>query len=182
MPKGAKPVDIMGQTFGQLTVLAYVGIERHLARWHCRCNCGSEGVYAGKYLRNGETQSCGCQRAENARRMGAVSRPRHGNCKSGVVSLTYTSWDSMIQRCTNPKNDRWEYYGGRGIEVCQRWLTFDNFLSDMGQRPHRLLTLDRIEVNGNYEPGNCRWADWKTQAANKRPRARKPEASSANWK
>ena len=87
----------------------------------------------------------------------------------------------MVQRCTNPKNDHWQYYGGRGIKVCSQWLVFDNFLADMGERPQRLLTLDRIEVNGNYEPGNCRWADWKTQAANRRPRSKK-EATSVNWR
>jgi len=87
----------------------------------------------------------------------------------------------MIQRCTNPKDEGWRYYGGRGIRVCERWLKFDNFLADMGERPHRLLTLDRIEVNGNYEPGNCRWADWHTQRITQRPR-QKLEASSAAWK
>lgn len=181
MPKGAKPIDISGQRFARMLVISFVGIERHLARWRCRCDCGVEKVVAGKELRNGDIKSCGCQKTEHAQKMGSVSRPRHGHSKNGKSSLTYTSWDGMIQRCTNPKDEGWRYYGGRGIRVCERWLKFDNFLADMGERPHRLLTLDRIEVNGNYEPGNCRWADWHTQRITQRPR-QKLEASSAAWK
>lgn len=80
---------------------------------------------------------------------------------------TYNSWNNMVQRCTNPNRDEYAYYGGRGITVCERWLKFENFLADMGERPEG-LSLDRIDSNGNYEPGNCRWVDSATQATNRR--------------
>lgn len=94
----------------------------------------------------------------------------HGHNRAGnVVSRTYRSWNSMIARCTNPKNNRYEYYGARGITVCERWRVFANFLEDMGERPDS-KTLDRINLHGNYEPGNCRWATDMEQAANRRPK------------
>lgn len=92
---------------------------------------------------------------------------RHGGC-SGRISPSYRSWVSMIQRCTNPKAAMWQYYGGRGIEVCARWKDFANFLADMGERPSG-KTLDRINGSLGYEPGNCRWATPKEQAKNRRP-------------
>jgi hypothetical protein len=94
----------------------------------------------------------------------------HGHC-NGRISPTYSTWGSMIQRCINPKRKHFDHYGGRGIKVCDRWMKFENFLADMGERPDG-LTLDRIDNDGNYEPGNCRWATNAEQSANRRKAVR----------
>jgi hypothetical protein len=91
----------------------------------------------------------------------------HGHRPASGRSPTYASWHAMITRCANPNTSGWEYYGGRGITVCDRWRDFANFLADMGPRPEG-LSIDRVNVNGNYEPGNCRWATASEQVANRR--------------
>lgn len=94
----------------------------------------------------------------------------HGHHKNGQQSPTYNTWRGMIARCTNPNQPNYERYGARGIKVCKRWRRFENFLSDMGERPAG-LTLDRLRVNGDYKPSNCKWATLQEQEANKRKRA-----------
>lgn len=123
--------------------------------------CGKEKIVSATNLRTGRGASCVCN----------ISKVMQGNTnalKHGMVdSPTYTSWYAMWGRCNNPNDSRYEDYGGRGIQVCERWKRFQNFLEDMGFRPDG-KTLDRKDVNGNYEPGNCRWSDSFEQAANKR--------------
>lgn len=158
-----KLLDSVGQRFGRLIVESRAKNRRTSAAWNCVCDCGGRLVVLGTDLRNGHTQSCGCLRRETC---GAVHF-KHGN-SSGVngVSSTYHSWACMIQRCTNPTRMYWKYYGGRGIRVCDRWLIFENFLADMGQRPKH-LSLDRINPDGDYEPSNCRWATALQQRHNR---------------
>lgn len=92
---------------------------------------------------------------------------RHGSARRGKVTPTYRTWTSMIRRCTMPSQDSYPLYGGRGIIVCERWRTFENFLLDMGEKPSSRHSIDRLDRNGNYEPGNCRWAIEKEQQRNR---------------
>lgn len=160
--------DMTGQRFGRLTVLSLAPREEgcRKVRWVCRCDCGTVFATKSYRLKNGETASCGCSRLGNKNQTGA-SVTTHGASRRGPDNSTYRSWKSMNDRCRYPSLDMYRHYGGRGIKVCDRWKSFENFLADMGRRPAE-MTLDRIDVNGDYEPGNCRWADDATQRRNTR--------------
>lgn len=152
-------LDISGKQFGRLFVLGPIppvdGSGRK--RWACHCDCGSFMVARSGELRRGDTTSCGCAKK--------AALTTHG--QSIQRTRSYTTWDGMIQRCTNPRNKKYHLYGGRGILVCEPWLTFEQFFADMGERPEG-LTIDRINPDGNYEPSNCRWATAKEQNRNLR--------------
>lgn len=155
--------DIEGKRFGHLFV---TGISQSSkdgrAQWVCKCDCGKVVITSGKRLINGNTKSCGCARV-TAAILNGKKNVIHGKTKTP----TWNSWSNMRDRCFNPNAVGYEYYGGRGISICDRWNSFDNFLSDMGERP-AFCTIDRINPDGNYHPENCRWSTAIQQANNKR--------------
>jgi hypothetical protein len=166
-----KAYDHTGKVFGYWTVLHKGRTDRTSAGsavfWVCRCVCGTEKeVRANHLTRAGKpSKSCGCMKVQMCREAKTVHG--HGAWRTGSISPTYWSWQAMIGRCTRPSHIAWKNYGGRGIKICKRWMKFENFLADMGERPAG-LTLDRKKVNGHYTPGNCQWATRSQQAKNKR--------------
>lgn len=144
--------DLRGKKFGKLVVLFFDEASGRRHRWICRCECGDITSVFGEHLLSGHNSGRKCVHA------------RHGMCKS----LCYKIWNGVIQRCTNTRNNAFGRYGGRGILVCPRWRKFENFLADMGDPPTPQHSIDRIDNDGNYEPGNCRWATEFEQKRNTR--------------
>lgn len=140
--------------------------ERRDRRWKVRCDCGAENLVPAHQLKAGQSRSCGCLRSIVASARVGRKNPNFVHGEAGKTP-THSSWCSMIQRCTNPNATAFSVYGGRGIGICEEWRSFERFLADMGERPSG-TTLDRIDPDGDYEPGNCRWAGAKTQRRNQR--------------
>lgn len=166
MPKGYK-LNLTGQKFGRLTVIERAGkLYGTQSAWKCKCDCGNEKIIAGAHLTKKQrpTYSCGCFAIERTKECNTT----HGKTKTPE----FTVWVNMMDRCYNSNRKGYEYYGGRGIKVDLVWHGSEGvirFLSDMGSRPSSAHSLDRIDVNKDYGPSNCRWGTKQEQAANRRP-------------
>lgn len=164
-------LDLTGCRFTRLIVLSQESNRSGHTYWLCACDCGNQCSAAGDMLLNGHHKSCGCLRRE----LLITRSTKHGAKPRSGASPTYNSWMNMLRRCNNPNHPRYADWGGRGITVCERWRDYRNFLTDMGEKPPG-TTLDRRDNDGNYEPGNCRWATPAEQAAHTRSTKLTPEA------
>ncbi|MFH1185105.1 MAG: hypothetical protein V1755_08715 [Chloroflexota bacterium] len=155
----------VGNVYGYLTIIKEITPYVHNRMVECICVCGKTKTIRLAHLISSSTKSCGCMRGEMLRRHALI----HGHKSSNGASVEYVSWLCMKSRCMNPNNPEWHNYGGRGICVCDKWINnFKAFFEDVGQRPKGKYSLDRINTNDGYCPGNVRWATAKQQANNTR--------------
>lgn len=160
--------NLTGLRFERLTVIHYHNTVKGFAKWLCQCDCGNTTIVAAANLVSGNTKSCGCYNRDIATKQETT----HGhtrNGKNGGVSPEYRAWCGMKQRCLNTQNARYSDWGGRGITICEEWCnSFEAFLAHIGPKPSSKCSLDRINNDGNYEPGNVRWANGHMQRINRR--------------
>ena len=169
----ARFIDLTGQKFGRLTVIERAGSTKHGAtKWFCKCECGNKAIVIGDELRKGNTLSCGCYAKEIAKETAKKHIAGKNKTQGKTGTLIYKEWSEMKRRCYNTQDNSYQSYGGRGIEVCDRWKnSFEAFYEDVSKLPNFQkagYTLNRIDNDGNYEPDNVEWADSSTQANNRR--------------
>src|SRR6185437_9427583 len=156
----AVKADLLGMTFGYLTVVAPAEASPSGGtRWACKCVCGRVKPIGAPELKRGLTKSCGCKSAEMRR----AANTRHGMTETSI----YKIWSGMRSRCLNSNSNVFSYYGGKGVRICERWEAFEAFLEDMGPTYRKGLSIERVDVNGDYEPSNCTWIARSEQALNR---------------
>ena len=159
-----KFIDHTGSRFGRLLVIDRGTNKGNHTRWNCVCDCGNQCLPHSMSLQSGQTQSCGCLALERIK----AANTSHGHTIGHSLSPEFRSWTQMVRRCTEPSFVSYPRYGGRGITVCDRWLIFVNFLEDVGLRPGNGYTIDRIDNDGHYQPGNVKWSSVAEQNRNRR--------------
>jgi hypothetical protein len=174
-------IDISGQRFGRLTVAKRAARKFRSsgeAKWVCKCDCGARSIVGGSDLRSGRIVSCGC----HGRQTGLVNIT-HGDLRHYKMTPEYVAWRSMLARCNNPDNDAFQWYGAKGIGVCEKWRTdFGAFLADVGRKPKPNLVLGRLDKDGDYEADNCAWMEKKKARWPHKPSAPAPETRSSRPK
>ena len=161
--------DITGNRYGRLIAIKQAGTNDNGSTWLCKCDCGNETIVSANDLKKGQVRACGCLGGK-FRKGGASYNYKHGQSRTRL----YTVWENMKYRCYNKNAPNYKNYGGRGISVCDEWQEFEPFYRWALQSgydpdaPRGECTIDRIDVNGNYEPSNCRWVDMKVQRKNQR--------------
>lgn len=165
-------IDITGQRFGRLIALNNASRSAQGMIWLCLCDCGNKTSVHAKYLKAGNTKSCGCWDREAVRRRNY----KHGYRTREKSHPLYNTWQNIHRRCSNKRAPDYKNYGGRGITVCEQWQDFERFLSDMGERPAG-CSIDRIDNDQGYFPSNCRWATHSQQMKNRRAFKRRKTTS-----